>query len=88
MWISTDRLSAPGITPDDIIAALQARNIDAAVGRSAAQPIGHDTAFRLTIQTKGRLTEVGEFEKAVIGANPDGSFVRIKDMGRIEVGAK
>ncbi len=88
VWVGTDRLTALGITPNDIIAALQAQNIQAAVGRVGAQPISEDTAFQLTIQTKGRLTEVGEFENVVIRANPDGSFVRVKDVGRVELGAK
>jgi hydrophobe/amphiphile efflux-1 (HAE1) family protein len=88
VWVGTDRLTALGITPNDIITALQAQNIQAAVGRIGAQPISDDTAFQLTIQTKGRLTEVSEFENIVIRANPDGSFVRVRDVGRVELGAK
>jgi len=88
VWVSTDRLTALGITPNDIIAALQAQNVQAAVGRIGAQPIGEDTAFQLTIQSKGRLTEVAEFENIVVRANPDGSFVRVRDVGRVELGAK
>lgn len=88
VWLATDRLTALGITPNDVIAALQAQNIQAAVGRIGAQPISDDTAFQLTIQTKGRLTEVAEFENIIVRANPEGSFVRVKDVGRVELGAK
>lgn len=87
IWISTDRLTALGLTPTDIAKALQAQNIQAAVGRIGAQPSG-DAQFQLNIQTKGRLSEPEEFADVVIRANPDGSFVRVRDIGRVELGAR
>ena len=47
-----------------------------------------DQQFQITLQTKGRLTDVGEFEQIVVRANPDGSTVRVSDLGRVELGAK
>ena len=88
VWVETDRLTSLGITPNDIISALQSQNIQAAVGRIGAQPMSDDQLFQLNIQTKGRLTTEEEFGKTVVRANPDGSFVRIKDIGRVELGAK
>ena len=88
VWVETDRLTSLGITPNDIISALQSQNIQAAVGRIGAQPMSDDQLFQLNIQTKGRLTTVEEFGNTVVRANPDGSFVRIKDIGRVELGAK
>jgi hydrophobe/amphiphile efflux-1 (HAE1) family protein len=88
VWFETDRLTSLGITPNDIVSALQSQNIQAAVGRIGAQPMGDDQLFQLNIQTKGRLTTDEEFGNIVVRANPDGSFVRIKDIGRVEVGAK
>ncbi len=88
VWLATDRLTALGMVPNDVIAALRAQNIQAAVGRIGAQPISDDAAFQLTIQSKGRLTEVAEFENVIVRADPDGSFVRVKDVGRVELGAK
>jgi hydrophobe/amphiphile efflux-1 (HAE1) family protein len=89
IWVSTDRLTSLGITPNDIIQALRSQNIQAAVGRIGAQPMpAADAQFQLNIQTKGRLTDVEEFKKVVVRANPDGSFVRIGDIGRVDLGAK
>ncbi len=88
VWVQTDRLTSLGITPNDIISALQSQNIQAAVGRIGAQPMTDDQLFQLNIQTKGRLTSVEEFGNTIVRANPDGSFVRIKDIGRVELGAK
>ena len=87
VWVSTDRMTALGLTPNDIAKALQGQNIQAAVGRIGAQPSG-DAQFQLNIQTKGRLTEPEEFANVVIRANPDGSFVRVRDVGRVELGAR
>ncbi len=88
IWVESDRLTILGITPNDIINALKAQNIQAAVGRIGAQPMTDDQLYQLNIQTKGRLIEVSEFENTVVRANADGSFVRIKDIGRVELGAK
>ncbi len=87
VWVSTDRMTALGLTPNDVAKALQGQNIQAAVGRIGAQPSG-DAQFQLNIQTTGRLTEPEEFANVVIRANSDGSFVRVRDIGRVELGAR
>ncbi len=88
VWVETDRLTSLGLTPNDLIQALRAQNVQAAVGRIGAAPLASDQRFQLNIQTQGRLTEASQFENVVVRANPDGSFVRIKDVGRVELGAK
>ncbi len=87
VWLDGDRLTALGLTPNDITTALRAQNIQAAVGRIGAQPMA-DAALQINIQTKGRLTDPEEFGAIVVRANPDGSFVRVRDVARIELGAK
>jgi hydrophobe/amphiphile efflux-1 (HAE1) family protein len=71
-----------------VVAAIKAQNIQAAVGRIGASPSLPDQQYQLSIQTKGRLTSVPEFENIVLRANPDGSLVRVKDVARVELGAK
>jgi len=88
LWLNTDRLAALKLTPEDVVAAVQSQNVQAAVGRIGAQPMTGDQRFQITLKTQGRLTETAEFEKIVVRANPDGSFVRIKDLGRVELGSK
>lgn len=88
IWLSSDRLTALGLTPADVTAAIQSQNVQAAVGRIGAQPMTGDQQFQITLQTQGRLTEVKEFENIVVRANPDGSTVRVKDLGRVELGSK
>lgn len=86
-WIRTDRLTGLGLTPTDIIQAIQAQNVQAAVGRIGARPVSNDQQLQLNIQTKGRLSSVQEFEDVVVRTSPDGSVLRLKDVARLELGA-
>ncbi|WP_295406832.1 multidrug efflux RND transporter permease subunit [uncultured Thiocystis sp.] len=88
IWLDSDRLTALSLTPSDVISAIQSQNVQAAVGRIGAQPMTPDQQFQITLQTQGRLSDAGEFENIVVRANPDGSNVLVKDLGRVELGAK
>src|SRR3546814_6663611 len=76
------------LTPAEVAAAIQSQNVQAAVGRIGAAPVSRDQQFQLTITTQGRLTSPEEFENIVVRANPDGSVVRVKDVARVELGAR
>ena len=86
-WVRTDRLTGLNLTTGDIIAAIQAQNVQAAVGRIGARPISDDQQLQLNLQTKGRLSSVAEFENIVVRTNPDGSVLRLGDVARLELGA-
>jgi multidrug efflux pump len=76
------------LSPNDIVQAVQSQNIQAAAGRIGAPPTGNNQQVQLTIQTAGRLTSVAEFANIVLRADPGGSVLRIKDIGRVEMGAE
>jgi hydrophobe/amphiphile efflux-1 (HAE1) family protein len=86
-WVRTDRLTGLNLTTGDVINAIKAQNVQAAVGRIGARPISNDQQLQLNIQTTGRLTSTKEFENIVIRTNPDGSVLRLGDVARIELGA-
>ena len=86
-WVRTDRLTGLGLTTGDIINAIQAQNVQAAVGRIGARPISDDQQLQLNLQTTGRLNTVQDFENIVIRTNPDGSVLRLSDVARVELGA-
>jgi HAE1 family hydrophobic/amphiphilic exporter-1 len=88
LWLDPDRLTALGLTPADVVTAVQAQNIQAALGRIGSAPTPQAQQLQLTIKTEGRLTRTDEFENIVVRANPDGSVVRIKDVARVDLGAK
>ena len=84
-WVRTDRLTGLNLTTGDIIKAIEAQNVQAAVGRIGARPISNDQQLQLNIQTKGRLDLVKDFEKIVVRTNPDGSVLRLGDVARLEL---
>ena len=86
-WVRTDRLTGLGLTTGDIISAIKAQNVQAAVGRIGARPISDDQQLQLNIQTQGRLNSVADFENIVVRTNPDGSVLRLRDVARVELGA-
>jgi hydrophobe/amphiphile efflux-1 (HAE1) family protein len=88
IWFDTQRLNNLQMTPADVIAAIQAQNVEAPVGRIGARPIAKDQQFQLNLQTLGRLTTAEQFGNIVLRANPDGSLVRISDVARVDLGAQ
>ncbi len=85
--LDVDRLTSLVLTPADVIAAIQAQNAQAAIGRLGAQPMAQDPVFQFTLTTQGRLSEPAEFEAIVIRADADGGFVRLRDVASVSLGA-
>src|SRR5215211_2924361 len=88
IWLNLDRMSSLDITADDVVKAVQSQNVQAAVGLVGASPLVDDVGFQLNITTQGRLVTTGEFEDIVVRAKADGGLVRVKDIARVELGAK
>ena len=88
IWLDPDRLTELNLTPNDVIAAVENQNIQAALGRVGAAPITKEQQVQINIKTTGRLTRPEEFAAIVLRANPDGSVIRIKDVARVEMSAK
>lgn len=88
VWMNPDRLTSLGLTTTDVASAIQAQNIQASAGQLGAPPFEGEPQFQYTLQARGRLVTVAEFENIVIRANPDGSFVRLRDVARVELGSQ
>jgi len=89
IWVDNPTLlNNLGLTNQDIITAIQNQNIQAPAGSIGAAPASNDQSLRLTVRTKGRLSTVEEFENIILRAQPDGSFVRIGDVARVELSAE
>ena len=88
IWFDMQRLVSLNMAPSDIVAAIQAQNVQAPIGRIGARPIGPDQQLQLNLQTQGRLTTPREFGNIVVRANPDGSVLRVSDVARVEMGAQ
>lgn len=88
VWLDMDRLSSLGLTSKDVVGAIQSQNVQAAVGRIGAAPIVDEVDFQINLTARGRLTSVEEFENIVVRAAGSGALVRVKDVARVELGAK
>ena len=77
-----------GLTPTDIAAVIREQNRDYPAGLVGREPAMKGTELTIPVITKGRLTEVKDFEELIVRALPDGSLVRLKDVARIELGAQ
>ncbi len=88
VWLKPDRMAALGLAPADVIAAVQEQNKQAAAGRVGQPPGAMDSGFTFSLRASGRLKTEEEFGNIILRANPDGSFLRLSDVARIELGAK
>jgi len=89
IWISPDKLADLNMTSADVIAALQEQNSQFAAGQFGQQPIDEYEPYTYSVNTKGRLIDKEEFGNIILRTAPDGTaIVRLKDVARIELGAK
>ena len=88
LWLDPSRLAGRGLTATDVTNALREQNVQVAAGSVGAQPSSEDQMFQLSVRAAGRLTEVAEFENIVVKAGQDGALVRVRDIGRVELGAE
>lgn len=86
IWLDPNKVSALGLSPANIIAAVREQNQQAAAGSLGAQPSG-SADFQLLINVKGCLTELSEFEDIIIKVGQNAEVIRLKDVARVELGA-
>ncbi|MBT1063799.1 multidrug efflux RND transporter permease subunit [Bowmanella sp. Y26] len=88
IWLNPDKMTTLGITVSDIRQALGEQNTIVAAGKLGAAPAPTGQQFEYAIQARGRLQSPEEFGQTIIRANPNGNFVRLRDIARIELGSK
>ena len=88
IWLNNDKLKSLKLSTNEVIAAIKSQNLQASLGRIGVMPMSADQQFQFSLTTDGRLSTPEEFGDIVIRANADGSFLFLKDIARIELGAK
>ena len=88
LWLKPDRMSRLGISPTDVYRAVQEQNLQAPAGQIGQMPAPKTQQFQYGVQVRGQLEQVEEFGSIIVRALPDGSFVRVRDVARVELGAK
>jgi hydrophobic/amphiphilic exporter-1 (mainly G- bacteria), HAE1 family len=88
IWLRPDRMAQLGLTPNDVIQAIKEQNLQAPTGRVGAAPSPPEQKFTYTVSAPGRLIMPEEFENIIVRETKDGSQIRIRDVGRAELGAQ
>ncbi len=88
IWMDPNRMYSRGLTTDDIIAAIQAQNVQVAAGRLGAEPAPPGTELQLTINTQGRLITPDQFGQIIVKRGDNGEIVYLSDVSSVELGAK
>jgi len=88
VWLDPDRLGSLGLTAGDVVDALREQNVQVSGGSLGAPPNDSDSAFQVTITTQGRLESPRQFGEVIVKASDDGRVVRVRDVARVEIGAR
>ncbi|MDR3681170.1 MAG: efflux RND transporter permease subunit [Flavipsychrobacter sp.] len=87
IWMNPEKMAAYGLTPADVITALNAQNVQVAAGSAGVPPQQKTQTYELGILVNGRLSKVADFEKVVVKTLPaTGDLVYLKDVARVELG--
>lgn len=87
VWLKPDRMAELGFTVEDVVGSIREQNAAFSIGQIGQAPTTKPVELTLPVTTQGRFSEPKQFEEIILRANLDGSMVRLKDIGRIELGA-
>ena len=88
LWLDPDKLAARNLTAGDLVRAVREQNVQVAAGQLGLQPAPPGTEFQYTLITRGRLITAEEFGDIVLRTGDNGDVIRVKDVARVELGAK
>jgi multidrug efflux pump len=88
IWLDPEQLAHLSMTAGDVLKSLQEQNLQVASGVIGQRPVPSGNAFQLSVNTQGRLSDPKQFENIIVRTGEDGRIVRVKDIARVELGAR
>lgn len=88
LWLDPNKLASRGLTTEDVIQAVRGQNIQIGAGKIGAEPAEPNQEFQLDLRAVSQLTDITEFENLLLKTDENGSLVRFRDVGRVELGAE
>ncbi len=88
VWLDNEKMAALKVAATEVSAAIADQNTTLSAGKIGESPAPDDQVFQYSIQTKGRLKSIEEFEDVIIRADDMGGFIRVADVARVELGAE
>jgi hydrophobic/amphiphilic exporter-1 (mainly G- bacteria), HAE1 family len=90
VWLDPDQLQSRGLTPKNVIDAIQQQSQQVTAGQVGMPPAAAGVPFQFTVNVAGRLADVGQFGDVVVKVEQGtgGRIARVRDVGRVELGAQ
>ena len=88
VWLDPDKVAARGLTAGDVVKTIREQNVQVAAGVVGQPPTGEPVEFQWSVSTQGRLPGPEQFGDVIIKTGANGQMTRLKDVARIELGAK
>jgi len=88
LWIDPNKLAARSLTMQDVTRALNEQNLQVGAGRIGQEPAPEGQMYQIDLRAKSRLQEPAEFENIVLKTEANGTLVKLKNVGRAELGAE
>src|SRR5216684_4293106 len=88
LWLDPVRMAGRRLTAPDVVNALSEQNVEVAAGQVGQQPAKQGQQYQISVRAVGRLSEASQFDNIILKTNADGTLVRLKDVGRAELGAE
>ena len=88
VWLDPSKMSAFGIAPSDVVAAISAENAQVSAGSFGSRPAPEGQMLNATITAQSLLTTPEDFESIVLRAETDGGMVLLRDVARVEIGSE
>ena len=88
LWIDPTRLAARRLTASDVVNALREQNVQIAAGQVGQPPVPSGQMYQIGVRAAGRLSDPRQFENIIVNTGQGGALVRLRDVGRAELGAE
>jgi hydrophobic/amphiphilic exporter-1 (mainly G- bacteria), HAE1 family len=88
IWLDPEKLKARNLDAADVVTALQQQSQEVTAGQIGIPPTPPGVDFQYTVEVQGRLVDVDEFQNVIVKTGDNGQITRIRDIGRVELGAQ
>ncbi|MDE7394326.1 MAG: efflux RND transporter permease subunit [Muribaculaceae bacterium] len=88
IWLKPEVMNARGITPADVVSAIESQNMQVSAGAVGISPVNSGEAFQYTLTSQGRLVTPAQFGDIIIKVSDDGSILRLRDIATIDLGSE
>ncbi|MBD2395194.1 efflux RND transporter permease subunit [Cyanobacterium aponinum FACHB-4101] len=87
-WLDPDKLAARNLTAMDVVAAIQEQSFEVGTGGIGSRPNNKTQKFEIPLKVQGRFASPEEAENIVVKVGDNGTLIRVKDIGRTELGSE